>query len=479
MPSTSPPPPLITSALGLGVEAFVAVRAALSAGIADARAAFELTLAAPSPSWGFLVAAGIEPLVDALERLRVRVDDLEWLEATGAIDAVTRRRLVDARFTCDVDAVPEGTAVFPGEALVVVEGPYWQAQLIGGLVCGAVTDASLVATRFARLVLASGGADVIEDGAAIAHRLGGLPTLARAAYVGGARATTSALAGRRYGVPVVAMQPRGADAAMGSEDRAVRAWLAASTGDAVLRLDPMRAAAVLPRIVAHARERILARQGHVSIDLPSGDRVGLARSVVKAFAAGGLSPPDFVVSDASEPLALEMRDARLPVRAYAAPAEGFAGAARLARYDLVSIEDGGSWSPRLRLGADAASSGDPGRKLLVRYFDSGGRPVADVAHATNERLLRAAGGRYVDRASGLAGKLAAATSAPLRSPVLRAGKRASTPEPPELLRERSMQSVIALEEGHRRIVAPARYPVGVTPSLAALKSDLLVKATEP
>src|SRR5580700_8080394 len=95
MPATAPPPPLITSALGLGLESFVAVRASVAAGIADARAAFELTLDAPSPDWGFLVLAGVEPLIDALERLRPRVDELEWLESTGAIDAATRRRLGD------------------------------------------------------------------------------------------------------------------------------------------------------------------------------------------------------------------------------------------------------------------------------------------------------------------------------------------------------------------------------------------------
>src|ERR1700722_10253895 len=113
MPALPPPPPLVTSALGLGLEAFVAVRAAMQAGIADARAAFELTLEAPSSDWGFLVLAGLEPLVDALERFKARPDEADWLESVGAIDARTRKRLVEARFACDVDAPPEGSVVFP------------------------------------------------------------------------------------------------------------------------------------------------------------------------------------------------------------------------------------------------------------------------------------------------------------------------------------------------------------------------------
>jgi hypothetical protein len=75
-------------------------------------------------------------------------------------------------------------------------------------------------------------------------------------------------------------------------------------------------------------------------------------------------------------------------------------------------------------------------------------------------------------------KLPAATSAPLRAAVLRAGKRASTPEPAPELRERAMRAVHALDEGHRRLSAPARYPVGMTAHLAELKAELLAKAAE-
>jgi nicotinate phosphoribosyltransferase len=478
MPGTPPPTPLITSALGLGLEAFVAVRASMQAGIADARAAFELTLGAPSPDWGFLVLAGLEPLVDALERLRLRVDELEWLESVGALDARSRRKLAEAKFACDIDAPPEGTIVFPGEAVLTVEGAYWQAQIVGGLVLGAIAEASLVATKFARMRIASGGADVIEQGAASAHRLGGVPTLARAAYVGGARATTSALAARRYRIPVVATQPMQLDAAVGSEDRAIRVWLASCEGDCVLRLDPARFGVVLPRLVANVRDRLDLGDRRISIELPAGDRASLAMAVSRAFTAAGLKTPPIIVSgDVDERLALELRDLAPAVQEIAVSADAVPGSS-LARYDLVAIEDGGSWSPRLRFGGDASSSSDPGRKLLVRYSDPNGRPVVDVSHAPSERLQRASGGKYVDRATGLTAKLAAATGNPLRASVMRAGKRSSTPEAPELLRERAARGVAALGEGIRRIVGPTRYPVGVTSTLAALKADMIAKAND-
>jgi nicotinate phosphoribosyltransferase len=484
MASSIPPPPLVTSALGLSLDAYVGVRAAIAAGIADARAAFELTLAAPSPEWGFLVVAGVEPLVDALERLRPRVDELDWLAAVAAIDAPTRRKLAEGRFSCDVDAAPEGSVVFPGEAIVTLEGPYWQAQLVGGLVEAAITEATMVATRFARLSLASRGADLVEHGAATAHRLGGAPLLARAAYVGGAHATTSALAGRRYGIPVTAMQPARFAVGTGSDDAAMRAWLAASPSGGILRFDESRGKAGIARIAAAVKERVRASgsgwdESRVAIELPSGDRVGLARELAREFARVGLAEPPVLVSgEVDERMALELRAVPSPIRGFAVRTEGMAGSALLAHFELTAIEQQGSWSSRLRVGPDVASSSDPGRKLLVRYVDADTRPVADVAHMTNERILRAPGGRFIDRTTGLSCKLPAASSAPLRASVMRAGKRASTPEVASALRDRAMRAVHALDEGHRRLSAPARYPVGMSSHLAELKEELLAKAAE-
>jgi len=480
--SVPPPPPLVTSALAMGLEAFVAVRAAVGAGVADARASFELTLGSPSPDWGFAVLAGVEPLVDALERLRMKVDELDWLDSVGAIDPPTRRRLADLRFACDVDAAPEGSVVFPGEAVVVVEGPFWQAQLVGGLAMAAIGEATAVATRFARLSIASGGAELVEDGSTTAYRLGGTPSLARAAYVGGAGATTSALAGRRYGIPVTAVQPVRFDLAAGDADRAARAWLAAAPEGCVLRVEPTTARGVLPRLARAVRDR--ARTAgvrwdprRVALELAAGDRLGLAREASRAFAGEGLaSPPLLVSGQVDERMLLELRAEGAPVQAFAVRAGAVPGVDAGARYDLVAIEDSAVWSPRMRPGADLASSGDPGRKLLVRYTDAGGHPVADVAHSTNERFVRAQGGRFIDRETGLEAKLSASASAPLRAAAMRAGKRAAPSEPAAALRERAKAAVQALGEEHRRIASPARYRVGVSLQLAALKTELLARA---
>jgi nicotinate phosphoribosyltransferase len=463
------------------MEAFACVRAAVAAGVADARAAFELVLTSPSPDWGFLVLAGVEPLIDSLERLRARVDELDWLESVGAVDPPTRRRLTELRFACDIDAAPEGTVVFPGEAVLTVEGPFWQAQLVGHLVQGALADATLVATRFARLVGASSGAEILENGAASAHRLGGSPLLARAAYIGGATSTTSALAGRRYAVPVSSLQPTAFALAVGEDAKSLRTWLAAAPHGGMVRLDPFRARDFLPKLASAVKDRVQASGGawdesRVGVEIPGGDRLGLARQIVAEFARAGLREPPIVVSgDVDERTVLEMSAQRTPVRGFAVAAQGGMHGANIARYELVAIESEGAWSPRLRLGQDVASSSDPARKLLLRFVDASSRPLADVAHLTNERMLRSSG-RFVDRATGFNMRLQSASGVPLRASVMRAGKRATEQEPAATARDRAMAAVASLDEGHRRISSPTRYPVGMTAQLAGLKAELLAQA---
>ena len=133
---------------------------------------------------------------------------------------------------------------------------------------------------------------------------------------------------------------------------------------------------------------------------------------------------------------------------FAIDAYRWPGRAALARYDLVAVEESGRWSPR---------GASPGRKMLLRYFDEAGRPVADVAHAAGERFPPAS-------------ELGAATSAPLLANVMRAGRRVAASEPPRVTRERAAASVRALHERHRSLTRAARYPVAVSDALDATRS---------
>lgn len=481
MPSLPPPAPaLVQSPLALGLDAFEAVTACVHSGQANARATFEVSFTGAAEREPFLVFAGLEPLLDALEKLRFRPDDLEWLRNAGAIDDQTVQRLAQFRFTCDVDAPPEGSVVFPGEPVAIVEGPLWQAVMVEAFVISGLDAPTRWATHFARCALAAAPAEVIEVGSAHVHRLGGNALLGRAAFVGGAGATTNALAGRRYSVPVRARQPRSFVLALQSEVAAFDAWLRSVSDQAILRVDARDPYAGIERAVTAIRSRATASwsDAPAAIEIGGGDLVELARHASRTFERAGLRAPVLVVSGELEPCRIdELRRTGVPVVAFAV--DGPADEAPWATWEIAAIESDGQWSPRARPGATTLASTLPGRKVALRYYDADGRAAGDLVHGASERHLSPKDARGVELASGFPLRLRdAASSAPIAQKAMRAGKRVASNEPTADARERARRSLELLPEPFRRLRAHVRYPVGATPALAALHTEVVAKMLE-
>lgn len=470
-----PPPPLVQSPLSLGLDAFQAITACFHAGVANARATFELSFEARDASPPFLVLAGLEPLLDALERLRPRPDELAWLREAGAIDDATMKRLNDLRFACDVEAPPEGSLVFPGEPVVVVEGPLWQAQLVEAFAVSSIEAATHFATHFSMCALAAEQGEVIEAASTRLDRLGGNAMLARAAFIGGAGATTNALAGRRYMVPVRSRQPVSFVLAQSDEARAFEAWLRAVPDQAILRVDARDPYAGIDRAVSAIRSRATASwsDAPVAIEIGSGDLVEVAQAAQRSFERAGLRAPVIVVSGGMDPHRIdELRRSGAPIAAYVI--EGAPAGGPRARYDLVAIEHDGHWHPRIRAGRTAVDSTVPGRKVPLRFFDADGRPVGDIVHGAAERHQSPKDARLVEYATGFGVRLRdAASSSPLSRKVLRAGKRVASAEPARESRERAQRALAALPDPFKRLSAPARYPCGITSALSAAQAELV------
>src|SRR5438552_9609098 len=177
-------------------------------GVVEREAVFNLIFRRHPFQGGYTLCAGLASVIDLLEHYRFEEDDLAYLAGLTGSDG---KPLFEPAFldflgkmelACDVDAVPEGTVVFPQEPLVRVKGPIVQAQILETRLLNLITFATLIATKSARVCLAARGEPVLEFGLRRAQGIDGGLTASRAAYVGGCAGTSNVLAGKLHDIPV-------------------------------------------------------------------------------------------------------------------------------------------------------------------------------------------------------------------------------------------------------------------------------------
>src|SRR5688572_12461872 len=111
--------PLLADALVLA-----AAGVALREGLGDRRATCELRFSRPPPDYGFLVMAGVEDAVQALESELPGDDELRAARSAIAGIEPLLDRLAAGPLRVDLDAALDGSIVFGDEPVVSVEGRY-------------------------------------------------------------------------------------------------------------------------------------------------------------------------------------------------------------------------------------------------------------------------------------------------------------------------------------------------------------------
>src|SRR5438105_2377572 len=178
------------------------------AGVSDYEAAFHVTFRKNPFGGQFTVACGLVTAIDFLRTFRFTETEIAYLgsqpgnDGKPLFDSGFLDYLRDLQLTCDIDAIPDGTLVFPNEPLIRVCGPVAQCQLLETTLLNILNFESLIATKAARVCLAAKNDPVIEFGLRRAQGVDGGVTAARAAYIGGCAGASNLQAGERFGIPV-------------------------------------------------------------------------------------------------------------------------------------------------------------------------------------------------------------------------------------------------------------------------------------
>jgi len=455
-------------------------------GMEELQAAFHLFFRRNPFGGGFTIACGLEYAIDFIESLRFEADDLAWLgEVRGSdgeklFDPAFLDHLASMRLTCDVDAVPEGTVVFPLEPMVRVTGPIVHAQLVETPLLNLINFQSLVATKAARVVQAARGNPVLEFGLRRAQGFDGGLAASRAAWVGGCSGTSNVMAGRLFGIPVSGTHGHSWVMAFGDELSAFRAYAEAMPNNCIFLVDTYDTREGVRHAIQVGRE--LRARGHemLGIRLDSGDLAWLSSEARKMLDEAGFQNARILASnELDEHLVATLKEQGAQISGWGVGTRlvtGHPDAALGGVYKLTAVRrPGEAWQPKVKLSEQPIKTSIPG-VLQTRRFSGEAEAVADVIY--DEGMVPSGSVTMVDPLDPTRRRtLPAGTPAQdLLVPIFRAGRRVYDPPPLVEVRRRAADELSRFHSGVKRFVNPHRYPVGLERGLHDLRTRLIEEA---
>ena len=348
-------------------------------GMHDQHAAFNLFFRKAPFDNKFAIVAGTARVIEFLSAFGFDQSDIDYLKTLQGNDGkqlfedAFLEYLMGIKFACSVNAMEEGTIVFPHEPMITVCGPLAQCQLLETTLLNMMNFPTLIATKAYRICSAAQG-PVLEFGLRRAQGIDGALTASRAAYIGGCAATSNVLAGKMYGIPVKGTHAHSWVMSFGTELEAFQRYADAMPNNSTLLVDTYDT--IKGVCAAIEVGKLLRRQGSdlAGIRLDSGNLAELSKSARKILDAFGFKATKIVASndlDEYEITKLKEQGARIDVwgvgtklvTAYDQPALGGV-------YKLGAIRDKqGHWHGRIKKSDDSAKTSNPGLLQVYRFND--------------------------------------------------------------------------------------------------------------
>jgi nicotinate phosphoribosyltransferase len=456
------------------------------AGVSEMEACFHLYFRENPFDGGYALACGLEQAIDYLGELRFSEEDIAHLASLRGNDDAELfspeflEWLLGFEFTCDVDAVAEGTVVFPREPIMRVSGPIVCCQLVETALLNIMNFQTLVATKAARVCQAAQGDPVIEFGLRRAQGPDGGISASRAAYVGGCSGTSNTLASSAFGIPAAGTHAHSWVMLFDTEIEAFERYAETMPNNCTLLVDTydtLEGVRNAVRIGQALRER-----GHemIGVRIDSGDLAWFSKRAREILDEGGLQSARIVASNELDEHLIESlkdQDAAVDVwgvgtklvTAYQQPALGGV-------YKLSAVREAGSaWTPRVKVSEQTAKVTTPGVQGVRRYsqdgawvgdmiYDLEAPPGAEAVMVDPEDATRRKTFRDSDDYEELL------------VPVYRSG--AAVYDPPALVdvRARAAAKLERLDPSIKRFLNPHTYPVGLEKGLSDMRTHLIMEA---
>jgi nicotinate phosphoribosyltransferase len=397
---------------------------------------------------GFLIAAGLEQVLEFLAELRFTPEELDWLASSGRFGKNLIDYLAGLRFTGDIRAMPEGTVFFPDEPILRVTAALPEAQLVETRLINLLQFQSMIAAKAARMVLAAPGKRLVDFGLRRAHGAEAGLLAARASYIAGFAGTATVLADKEFGIPIFGTMAHSYIQVHDDEAEAFENFARARPKNLTLLIDTYDTEAAARKVVALAPRLKDAGISIGGVRLDSGELITLSKAVRRILNEGGLRDVTIFASGGIDETVIAN------IIRSGAPIDGFGiGSSLTTSYDAPGLDcayklEEYAGLPRRKRSAGKATW--PGRKQVWRRFGADGRMAGDILSLEND-----------DQAGE-----------PLIELVMQGGKRVAPAPTLGEIRARAARDLERLPEPLRRLEPGASYPVEVSGGLTRLAAEV-------
>lgn len=405
----------------------------------------------------YLVACGLEWVLEYLDNVRFSEQDLQWMQSTGRFSQGLIDNLRGFCFSGDVHAMAEGAIFFPDEPVLRVTAPIIQAQLVETRIINLLHFSILAATKAARCVQAAPDKLLVDFGLRRAHGAEAGLMAAYASYMAGFAGTSNVAAAPLLGIPVYGTMAHSFVEAHESETQAFINFARAQPDNVTLLIDTYdteAAAHKLGDLVPKLKgENIQVK----AVRLDSGDLGQHAFKVREILDSYGLREVKIFASGSIDEYNLaELMTSRAPI-------DGFGVGSKLdtsadvpyldCAYKLVEY----AGVPRRKQSEKKATL--PGRKQVYRRYDNQGHMSGDIITLEKEHSNTEPPGE------------------PLLQYVYRQGKRVSPKRSLTELREYHRQQMRNLPAAMKTVEPGPAYSVSISKALKELgeKTDRYIQ----
>lgn len=449
--------------------------------IADRKAVFQLFFRKPPFQGSVAVCAGAQVACEYIEHFAFAQDDLHYLASLKNPGGGTLFEeeflyyLEKLEMSLNVDAMEEGTPVFPFEPMVRVEGPILQAQLMESALLNIFNFQTLIATKAARVCFAAKGDHVVEFGLRRAQGIDGAISASRASYIGGCHSTSHVLAGKLFGIPVMGTHAHSWVMTFDEEEESFRAFAQVLPYNGIFLIDTYNTIEGVKKAVRVAKEQRAKGYPLLGVRLDSGDLHFLSNQVRKILDEEGFPEAKIMATnELTEQIITDLKHQGAKIDIWGVGTNLVTAKDQPALdgvYKLSAIEgEKGEWLDRLKISEQVIKTTNPGISQVRRFKDREGY-IADMLYD----LRIGPGQRIVHHTDPGAMKKVKGdwSSEDLLVPMLRKGKEVYTHPSLERMRQKTYDELAQFPSSMRRLLNPQLYFAGMEERLFQKKITMI------